>query len=195
MGKKEMFEKLDYIKPKPKSPVELTENQLIIIAPHPDDELIGCWSMLNHSKIKPVIIYTSPNIPEKRKNEALRLKEFTRVQVQLFLNNIPTQFLSKENTFLFPDPIYDTHPDHRSAGAVGEDIARKGGNVIFYSTEMNTPYKYALDETNVNQKESLLNNVYSSQSDLWKYEKKYILFEGFNQWLFPGGLSHVSSHK
>jgi len=188
MGKKEMFEKLK------KTPVELTENQFIIVAPHPDDELIGCWSLLNHPTIKPLIIYTG-NISEERKKEALKLKEFTRVQAQLFLHNIPGQFLSKENTFLFPDPIYDSHPEHRFFGAMGEDIARKGGNVIFYSTEMNAPYKYVLDEKSQKEKEAMLNNIYESQSDLWKYEKKYILFEGFNQWIFPGGLAHVSSRK
>ena len=108
---------------------------------------------------------------------------------------IPSQFLSKENTFLFPDPTYDTHPDHRASGAIGEDIARKGGSVIFYSTEMNAPYKYVLSEDNIKAKEVMLNEVYPSQSDLWKYEKKYILFEGFNQWLLPGGLAHVSNYK
>jgi len=193
MGNKEYFDKL-MAGSKAKPAVELTENQVIIVAPHPDDELIGCWSVLNHPTIKPLVIYTG-HITEDRKNEAIRLKEFTRVSAQLFLFNIPSQFLSKENTFLFPDPIYDTHPEHRATGAMGEDIARKGGNVIFYSTEMNAPYKYVLDEKSIKEKEAMLNEIYPSQADLWKYEKKYILFEGFNQWLFPGGLAHVSTRK
>ena len=52
-----------------------------------------------------------------------------------------------------------------------------------------------LSEKDQKEKEAMLNEVYPSQSDLWKYEKKYILFEGFSQWLFPGGLAHVSARR
>ena len=66
-------------------------------------------------------------------------------------------------------------------GALGETLLRDGYNVIFYSTSMNAPYLHeVIDST---QKEILLNNVYPSQKSLWEYEKKYILFEGRNQWI------------
>ena len=70
---------------------ELTENQIIIIAPHPDDELIGCWSVINHPTIRPIIIYTS-HITEERKAEALKLKDN---EIVYFLEN---DYLHKPNS-------------------------------------------------------------------------------------------------
>ena len=90
--------------------------------------------------------------------------------------------MNDQTVFYFPDPIYEKHPLHRRWGSVGEDLARRGMNVIFYNTNMNAPYIHEV--INVSGKESLLNTIYPSQSDLWKYEKKYVLFEGYCQWHF-----------
>lgn len=153
----------------------------VIIAPHPDDEIIGCFKILNEKK-NIVIIY-HPDVEQKRREEALKLKEkISSVNVQLFNSNIPTSMLNKESSFYFPDPIYEIHPRHRELGMIGESIARSGLDVTFYSTIMNAPYIYEVGISN--SKENLLNEVYPSQSDMWKYEKKYILFEGFCKWIF-----------
>lgn len=149
----------------------------VIIAPHPDDEIIGNFEVL--IKEKPIIIYTG-QIDQTRKEEALNLKKYTNIGVQLFLYSIPTPFLNKEATLYFPDPIYETHPDHREWGNIGEQYLRQGLNVIFYTINMNAPYIHKVEWK---EKEELLNKVYPSQKSLWEYEKKYILFEGRSKWL------------
>ena len=69
-----------------------------------------------------------------RKQEALKLKTFIdRIKVQLFQKSIPSVVLDPKNVLYFPDFHFETHPDHRKWGAVGEDLLRQGFNIVFYS--------------------------------------------------------------
>jgi len=156
------------------------KNQTIIVAPHPDDEIIGCYEIL--LKEKPIVIYSVFTEPSRRE-ESMKLKQFVDVNVQLFLQSIPSNFINPSNTIYMPDPIYETHPEHRQWGHIGESIARSGHtNVIFYNTTMTAPYVHLTKESE--KKEKLLNDVYPSQKSLWEYEKKYVLFEGYCKWIF-----------
>jgi hypothetical protein len=155
-------------------------NEKIIISPHMDDEIIGCYEVIKNDK--PIIIYIGDDNSNERKNESLKLKEEVDIKFQLYLNNIPQHFINKSNTFYFPDPSTEIHPKHRLWGNMGEQLARIGMDVIFYTTNMNT--QYIKEEKDPKGKEELLNKIYPSQSNLWKYEKKYILFSGFCKWLF-----------
>jgi hypothetical protein len=47
---------------------------------------------------------------------------------------------------------------------------------------MTAPYIKEVEKPE--EKEELLNKVYPDQKDLWKYEKKYVLFEGYCKWIF-----------
>lgn len=153
----------------------------IIVSPHADDEVIGVYSILSNSNIKPIIMYTE-DMSNKRKEETLSLREACDIKAQLFLRNISGLLLKKENTFYFPDPINETHPAHRDQGHKGELLARDGYNVIFYSTEMNVPWKHEIKD--VLGKETMMDTVYPSQSILWTYEKKFVLFEAYHKWIF-----------
>ena len=153
--------------------------ETVIVAPHPDDEIIGCSQVLETST--PIIIYDG-DTPSDRREEAKKLKEHTEVKIQLFQKSIPPNFMSNDCLLYFPDPYFETHPLHRKWGAIGEQIARDGFKVVFYNTNMTAPYIHEVP--NPAGKESLLNTVYDSQRDLWLYEKKYVLFEGYCHWHF-----------
>lgn len=160
--------------------------EVIIVAPHGDDEIIGCHAILTHESnkengIRPIILYTEEPTPE-RQEEILKLKEHVDIKAQLFLKSIPQQYFNPETLFYFPDPIYEIHPAHRVQGAIGENIGRSGLNVIFYTTNMNAPY---IHETRLaKEKRELLETVYPSQKELWAFDHKYFLFEGYVKWLF-----------
>lgn len=153
----------------------------VIIAPHPDDEIIGCFEVLK--KEKSIIIIYHADTPQKRREEAMTLKEkYENVKIQMFQHNIPMNMINTDHKFYFPDPTYETHPLHREMGAAGEAYARNGIDVTFYNTIMNAPYIHEVANWQV--KELRLNEIYPSQKDLWKYEKKYVLFEGYCKWIF-----------
>ncbi len=158
----------------------MNKSELVIISPHFDDEIIGCYEIIINPIIKPVIIYMQDD--EKRKLESLKLKdELDNIKIQLFQKSIPYTFINPNNVLYFPDPVFEFHPDHRKWGAIGEDYLRQGMNVVFYSINMQAPYIHEVKESN--QKEELLNTVYPSQKDLWKMDKKYVLFEGRCKWI------------
>jgi len=158
-------------------------SDIIIVAPHNDDEIIGNYMVLTNKNNSNIIIIYDGDTPQERREEALKLKEyFTNVKMQLFQKSIPQPLLNTENTFYFPDPVYERHPLHRQWGFMGEQMARQGFDVVFYSTNMNAPYIHELKDSVA--KKLALETIYPNQKDLWKYDHKYFLFEGKCKWLF-----------
>lgn len=154
----------------------------IIVAPHVDDECVGCFEILNNPANKITIIYGADATAERRK-EAFKLREvFPNVGNQVFHASVPSAYISDDCTLYFPDPISESHPSHRGWGFIGEQLVRSGVDVIFYTTLMNVPYIHEVEDPM--KKEAILNRIYPSQKTLWKTEKKYILFEGRLKWIF-----------
>ena len=75
-------------------PDEMFEgSKTIIWAPHPDDEIIGCYEVLIRDC--PAIIY-SGDIENARREEALKLREHVTIGPQLFLMTVPPNLLKEE---------------------------------------------------------------------------------------------------
>ncbi len=94
---------------------------------------------------------------------------------------VSPNLLNKDSILYFPS-VEDVHPAHRKVAAQGEELARKGLNVIFYTTTMQTKWIHEVEFPE--QKRRLLDEVYPSQSDLWKTDARYYLFEGRVKWIF-----------
>ena len=154
----------------------------IIISPHCDDEVIGNFEIISDSKTSLIILY-SGDIPNDRREEVLKLKKLCpNIKAQVFQNSIPPTLLNRNNTFYFPDPVFENHPKHREWGFIGESLARSGIEVIFYTTNMTAPYIHEVEKSI--EKRQLLDKVYKSQSELWRFDHKYFLFEGRCRWIF-----------
>ena len=69
--------------------------ETVIIAPHPDDEIIGCYKYLTQTN--PIIIYDGDTDVERRV-ETQNLRNHADIKVQLFLMAIPPNLLNKDNS-------------------------------------------------------------------------------------------------
>lgn len=156
-------------------------NRIVIVAPHVDDECIGCFSILSDESKSISIVY-STRADVIRREEALSLKsKFNNVTSQFFSESIPPVFLNPKTTLYFPDPIFEVHPLHRMYGALGENLLRQGLDIIFYSVNMQAPYIFEVEHWM--KKKEILDEVYPSQKDLWNNDSRYFFFEGYNKWL------------
>jgi len=148
----------------------------IIIAPHADDEIIGCYELLTkkNKDIKTVLFPSQQAIDEASLSS--QIMKFDRGHTD-YLNTIVTN----SDTLVFPDPNYELHPEHRKWGQIGEQYARSGYKVIFYITNMLAPYIHEVEFSFV--KKEILDRAYFEKQKLWLYDHKYFLFEGYTNWI------------
>lgn len=164
----------------------------IIVAPHPDDELIGCCEILvNAEKVK---IFLPPGTSALRREESeTMLKTLTKnqkasVQKAIWVADILQVRWGHHGStietmvFWFPDPNYEMHPDHKIfTPAVAEKITANcaGRKVLFglYSINMTAPYLHKLSEVMSSHK-MVLADSYVSQRGYFKVHNDSFFFEG-----------------
>lgn len=149
--------------------------RILIVAPHGDDEIIGCYEIIKKCNEKGIQVLVSYCGEEQQHKENNPLQIVTARQV----------FLQKDMLYLFPDPIYETHPKHRKLGHDGESLLRIGYNVAFYSVNMQAPY--IREVSNPASKKEMLDLYYPEKASLWEQDYKYFLFEGQCMWLTKEG--------
>lgn len=145
------------------------EENVVIFAPHADDEIIGCFEVLESG------IVTAVAVPDdKTRKEMAQCSEhysFSILDYSDVLSNIYIYSL-----FLFPDPHTELHPFHKFTGLKGLEVQHKGGAVVFYTTNMNTNYLREVKDSR--KKRNMLDRFYSNKASLWSSDHRYFLFEG-----------------
>lgn len=160
----------------------------IIIAPHADDELIGCWSLIRNPDVDTEVLYINP--PTQAEQEAFK-KRFPWSTIITLADTKPASIREwVEETakdyffrFYFPDARYEHHPLHKFWGSVGEGIItqRIAKQVAFYTTNMRAPYLREADFPQ--EKLEALDAIYPLKSTLWRYDHRYWLFQGICLWI------------
>lgn len=154
----------------------------IIFAPHADDEIIGCHTLLAAQCVE-IVVFPSGNLIAYKEAQYSAAKfgfkesifqEDDLTALKIYVN----QALDLEGFLLFPDPNYEYHPQHKLIGGMGMQLVREGfTNILFYSTNMNAPYIREVIQPI--KKRDALNSSYPNKETLWKYDHKYFLFEGY----------------
>ncbi len=145
----------------------------LILAPHADDEIIGCYSLLKANQISRVIYFEE--LTPARRTEALLSADLYGFDALFAPDLDPSDLnaiIEQEPTIYIP-AITDSHPAHKALNR----RYRKHSGVHFYSVDLDRCQhpKVTVDEPL--QKLAELNYCYSSQSDLWASNASYYLFE------------------
>ena len=149
----------------------------VIIAPHPDDELIGCYQLLASGVI--THIYFGPSeLSIRRAEEALSCCSYFKVDgimgpCDLEANQDLAKALRGATVYL--PAITDMHHEHRRLNSFfrTQGVARR-----FYSVDLDSvPDKVYLGDIDSKRKLKALNLLYPSQASLWENNASYYLFE------------------
>ena len=143
----------------------------IIIAPHADDELIGCFTKIWANEIHEVIYVETT---DEREVEAHKFCDYFNIRGRFLHGDIWRLLdLPPRYTYYIPSPE-DGHPLH---SLVYYLMFHEYKNLVVYSTQMKD---YFVREVNDPlHKKSLLDKYYPSQKSLWEFDHKYFLFEGY----------------
>lgn len=158
---------------------------IAIVAPHGDDELIGCYELivrLSEAGWKVYALYWSYGEPDWGQSQnRLGVEPVEAAEARKAVNAAASGGKMSWDWWAFPDPHFETHPLHRAVGAIGEAIHRDTGRVIFYNVNMTAPY--IREVKNPSAKREMLDIYYPKKADLWTFDHKYVLFEGQTLWL------------
>lgn len=157
---------------------------ILILAPHPDDEVIGCSTILRKAKLNQdsVNIVYFFDITKERLRELISLSVDEKFRFYIFEED------KKKLEYLFDeaDQVYvpsekDNHPAHKFVNqfAYKFNPIDYGYELAFYTIDKNIPFS-VLSPDEIEYKKQLL-SYYSSQKRLWEHDEKYILFEGFRK--------------
>lgn len=141
----------------------------IILAAHPDDEVIGCFRILKQG-VDVVYYFVWDDL---RKQEALTVSQYFGF-TPIFLAYDGKISVSSNDTVYVPCKE-ELHPAHLAINMKARKLKCKK---IYYSIEKNIPF-ISLNRKEKIEKEQILNTYYKSQRFLWENNKKYIFFEAY----------------
>jgi hypothetical protein len=149
---------------------------VVILSPHIDDDVIGCFRLLKAGLVSKV--YYFYDLTEERIAEAKRAAELFNFE-PIFLKNetISIKQEDPETIFLVPN-IHDVHPHHKSVNRFAKQNLHMY-KLQYYSIDMNTKFDILSEELQVEKEKTLL-TLYPSQHKLFANEK-YFLFESLTK--------------
>lgn len=150
------------------------------MAPHIDDEVIGCYTLLKEGLITDVVYYDAA--------DPIRVAESVKSSQKFGFKPLystwqhswdESDVLAGDNIFV--PTIKDVHPDHKRVNMIGRRLAaHTGANLFFYSIDMNTRGRRTLMREDIAAKRAALNELFPSQSKLLS-DDKYSLFEHISE--------------
>ena len=91
-------------------------NEILIVAPHIDDEIISSFEILQTNVLTTIVYTDCDDWSDIRRSEIEKIRDIFNIKNILFFSDLTnyTDFMTKiKYTYYFPDPIYETHPEHR----------------------------------------------------------------------------------
>ena len=143
-----------------------------IIAPHPDDELIGCYSLLAAGLVSTVYYLFDWGDSERAQEAEACSRKFKFKPVLTSLGDLEKEFSSLSGTIYLP-ARQDSHPHHKLTNRLRQ--LRTDAQVLaFYSVDLQSAARKVRCSP---LKKEALDALYPSQAALWERDASYYLFE------------------
>lgn len=170
----------------------LDAEKILIIVPHADDELIGCYQFMKSTNAKVRLFYcnmtgsnTDVNNKDIRKNEFKELCHKNGFEYSVS-DEIIEQSLNKAIREYNPDAIFlpsivDWHPQHREVNDITRTILYNTGKkpkMIWYQVTVPIDYKWVnyyvpMNKHQQNEKWEMFSHAYKSQNSMPLMRLKY----------------------
>jgi len=151
-----------------------------ILAPHIDDEVIGCFSILKNDRVDRVFyFFEHDSVRRAEADTAARAFGFQAVftSIKDFEANYLTT-IAPDRTLLLPSRK-DAHPDHQAVNRLRTHF--EPSRLRFYSIDLGQSRTRRFLGDLAKDKRWYLNNLYPSQSALWESDAAYYLFEDIHE--------------
>ena len=142
----------------------------IVFAPHLDDEIIGCYSVLQDIDL--IVYFTKDYREESLQAVKNKRKFFGKVVTYMHFDSWDKQ--TTEEDIIYLPSKYDYHPEHKKVRNIGLSFL---GKKMFYSVEMNVPWLE--EEIDPTTKEEVFDLYYPAESML---NDKYWLFKSIKSY-------------
>lgn len=146
-----------------------------ILAPHVDDEVVGCYRLLDAGEVDAV--YYGFELSDTRWKEAEACaKRFGFQPYRLFGRGSPHASpleIPSVHTLLVVPHIKDHHPDHKKVSRYARHLHYPKK---YYSVDMNVEMEALTPEFQRDKKAALI-DLFPSQKELFLSDQKYYLFE------------------
>lgn len=157
--------------------------KILILAPHPDDEVIGCSSVLlgNSGQHEISVLYFFDVTKARKEEIELVASEINFTPLYWEggerITYLPLLELLEGMDYVFCPSAYDSHPQHLEINQVYhrylEYTSGPTPHSLYYTTELAHRRGKAL----ASKAKRHLMNLYSSQRCLWEHDASYYLFE------------------
>lgn len=147
---------------------------MILIAPHADDEVIGCSKLLWQIT---KVVYVE-EMDKQRESEAVGLCSNFDIEGRFLdgdVNLLAAVLQEPGNDYIVPSP--EGHPLHSTVYWMAHRLCRQK-SLWVYSVYMSDYFIYELRPETAQAKKETLDKFYPSQKRLWEYDARYYLFEG-----------------
>lgn len=166
--------------------------RILIIVPHADDELIGCYQFMKSTQTRVCLFYCDmTGSTDNETNKHIRRKEFERLCSEngfeyVISDDIIDQSLQRvieeydPNAILLPS-IVDWHPQHREVNNISRIVLCNIDNkpkIIWYQVTVPIEYKWAnyyvpMNKKQQNEKWEMFSYVYKTQKKMPLMRLKY----------------------
>ncbi len=194
------------------------DKNILVLAPHPDDEVFGCGGAIAlHAESRchiTVVLVTSgskggnPNIREEESKKAskflgtytLEVWNYVDREVSFcveFVEKIKTIIRKKDITLLYAPSPWENHPDHKAVSESAMEALRESSDCSIMFYEVGAPLRpnLLIDLSSVLDKKVSAMQCFSSQIKNQRYDEHILALNNYRTYTLPKSVKSAEAYE